>query len=324
MSAPKLTDAEFLAAWERLGNAREVAALTGQQERVIHERRKRMEKRGYHLPTTRPAAGYESRTTRFEGGWTFPREVGLEVHSGTVIVFSDAHYWPGEPTTAHKALIEVIRRVKPRAVIANGDVFDGASVTRHDPFGWSKQPTVREELDACIDRLSEIEQAIPKGCATVWNVGNHCVRFERKLVSKVPEFAGLGMLRLEDHFPAWDLRWSTLINPDGAHPVMVKHRLAGGIHSAYNNTLRGGLSMVTGHTHLLEVKPWGDYRGRRWGIATGSLSDLHGPQFEYHENSPSAACSGFAVLTFKDGKLIPPELVEVLDGQAWFRGEVVA
>ena len=51
---------------------------------------------------------------------------------------------------------------------------------------------------------------------------------------------------------------------------------------------------------------------------------LHGPQFEYHENGPSLACSGFAVLTFKDGMLKTPELCEVIDGQAWFRGEVVA
>jgi hypothetical protein len=35
-------------------------------------------------------------------------------------------------------------------------------------------------------------------------------------------------------------------------------------------------------------------------------------------------CSGFAVLTYRDSKLVYPELVEVIDGQAWFRGERVA
>jgi hypothetical protein len=59
-------------------------------------------------------------------------------------------------------------------------------------------------------------------------------------------------------------------------------------------------------------------------VKTGSLADLHGPQFEYHENSPSPACSGFAVLTFDQGALCPPELCEVIRGKAWFRGEVVA
>jgi hypothetical protein len=105
---------------------------------------------------------------------------------------------------------------------------------------------------------------------------------------------------------------------------MVKHKNAGGVHAGYNNTMKGGYTSVTGHTHLLESKPWGDWRGRRWGVQTGTLADLHGPQFEYHENGPSSACSGFVVLNFKDGELLPPELAEVIDGKCIFRGEVVA
>lgn len=256
--------------------------------------------------------------------WTFPREGHAEVHSGGVVVFSDAHYWPGEPSQAHKALLAVIRKVKPRVIVANGDVFDGASVTRHDPFGWSIKPNAQEEIEVCQERLHEIELAAPKGCELVWNVGNHCVRFERSLCSRVPEFAAMGMMRLADHFPNWSLRWSTWINRDSATPVMVKHRNAGGVHAGYNNTMKGGVTIVTGHTHNLEVKPWGDYTGRRWGVQTGSLADLHGPQFEYTENSPSPACAGFAVLTFRDGELMPQELCEVYRGKAIFRGEVVA
>jgi hypothetical protein len=73
----------------------------------------------------------------------------------------------------------------------------------------------------------------------------------------------------------------------------------------------------------LEVTPWGDYRGRRYGVQTGTLAAYDGPQFEYAENGPTPACSGFAVLTFKDGLLMPPELCEVVDGRAIFRGQVV-
>ena len=45
---------------------------------------------------------------------------------------------------------------------------------------------------------------------------------------------------------------------------------------------------------------------------------------EYAENAPSQACSGFVVLTWKDGRMLPPEMCEVIDGKAYFRGEVVA
>lgn len=256
--------------------------------------------------------------------WTFPREGSSEIHTGSVVVFSDAHYWPGDPSQAHQALLKVIRKVKPRMVIANGDVFDGASLSRHDPFGWSNRPSAKAELEVCQERLLEIELAVPKGCALVWNVGNHCLRFERSLCQRVPELAAMNMMRLADHFPNWDLRWSTWLNRQSATPVMVKHRNAGGVHAGYNNTMKGGVSIVTGHTHILEVKPWGDYTGRRYGVQTGSLADLHGPAFEYMENAPSSSCSGFAVLTFRDGELTPPELCEVMRGKAWFRGDVVA
>jgi hypothetical protein len=58
-------------------------------------------------------------------------------------------------------------------------------------------------------------------------------------------------------------------------------------------------------------------------VDTGTLAQPHGPQFDYAENNPSPHTSGFAVLTFKDGVLLPPELVEVLDDRAYFRGQCI-
>ena len=104
---------------------------------------------------------------------------------------------------------------------------------------------------------------------------------------------------------------------------MIKHRYHNGIHAAYNNALKAGMSIVTGHLHRLAVTPWADYNGRRWGVDTGTLANPHGPQFDYAENNPSPHTSGFAVLTFKDGMLLPPELCEVLDEKAYFRGECI-
>jgi len=69
------------------------------------------------------------------------------------------------------------------------------------------------------------------------------------------------------------------------------------------------------------VTPWADYRGRRYGVDTGTMADVGGPQFTYVEAGPLNWASGFAVLTFRDGRLLPPELVVVDGGTAWFRGE---
>jgi hypothetical protein len=52
-----------------------------------------------------------------------------------------------------------------------------------------------------------------------------------------------------------------------------------------------------------------------------------GPQFEdYLEANPTNWRSGFVVLTFRDGRLLWPEVVHVIDedaGRVEFRGQIV-
>jgi hypothetical protein len=55
----------------------------------------------------------------------------MDMEKGRVIVFSDAHFWPDDYTTAYKALLEVIKEFKPKVVIANGDVFAGLEAPLH-------------------------------------------------------------------------------------------------------------------------------------------------------------------------------------------------
>ena len=66
-----------------------------------------------------------------------------------------------------------------------------------------------------------------------------------------------------------------------------------------------------GYLHKLSVTPWSDYRGRRYGIDTGTMAGPYGPQFNYTEAGPVNWASGFAVLTFHKGKLLQPELCVV-------------
>ena len=52
--------------------------------------------------------------------------------------------------------------LKPKVVIANGDIFDGAQISRHPRIGWDNKPTVLEELEACTSAMSEIEKTAKK------------------------------------------------------------------------------------------------------------------------------------------------------------------
>lgn len=312
----KITDAEFIEAFKKLRSPALVADYLGLSLRAVYNRRNSMQKKHDVNLQTIPHRFEEVK--RDAAKLHIPehqQRITAEVKNGIVIVFSDAHFW-GEESVAYLALLNAIQGLKPKMVIANGDIFDGAGqMSRHPRIGWERAPTGKQQLDAVQTAMGKIED-IAKGAKLLRSIGNHDIRFETKLSNSVGEYEGIHGFTLRDHLPRWHDAWSIMINGN----TMVKHRYHNGLHAAFNNTLKSGTNIVTGHLHRLLVTPWGDYNGRRYGVDTGCLADPHGAQFTYGEDNPSPHCAGFAVLTFMDGKLLPPELCEVIEGKAYFRG----
>lgn len=314
MPAPSCTEDQFISIWNKLGGAAAVARELKMHERCVHQRRRAIE--------ARTGIKLEARAQQRHYALTdHPAIKNISVNTGTVLIGSDAHYWKDMVSTAHKAFVRFCADLKPSAVILNGDVLDGATISRHPPIGWEGRPSLIQELEACKDRLEEIEKAAPKGASFIWTLGNHDSRFETRLASTVPEYAKIHGFHLKDHFPRWMPAWAAWINED----VVVKHRWKGGIHAPHNNTINSGKTMITGHLHSLKVSPFSDYNGTRFGVDTGTLADPYGPQFsDYTEVNPVAWRSGFIVLTFKDGRLLWPEVVHVIEeGLLEFRGQII-
>ena len=316
----KLNEAQtkFVEAWNRLGSPTLVAKELGLSVRYVYNFRKDLEHKGLNLKTFNPQTIPAKAPITVK---THEGRVDLEVLNGTVIVFSDAHYYPDMVSTAHLGLLYMIKKLKPVAIINNGDAFDGAGISRHPRIGWDSKPTVIDELRAVTERLLEVSEVAPKGCRLIWPLGNHDSRYETFLASQVPQFQGVDGFHLKDHFPEWKACWSCWINDE----VVVKHRWKGGAHATWNNTINAGKSIVTGHLHQLKITPFSDYNGRRYCVDTGTLADPYGPQFiDYTEGNPVNWCSGFAVFTFKDGKMLSPELVRKWDENVIeFRGELI-
>lgn len=292
-----------------------MARFLGTTERKIHERRRRIEDaRNIELK-----AG-ETRTVR-QIGDAHPARQTMNLSDGIVIVGSDAHYWPGIISTAHKAFVRFCADLRPNVVVVNGDVFDGSTVSRWPRIGWDTKPKVQDELKACEARLTEIEDAAPKA-KKVWTLGNHDARYENFLASKAPEYEGVPGFTLKDRFPLWTPCWSFFVNDS----TVIKHRFKGGIHATHNNTLWAGKTVVTGHLHSLKVTPFTDYSGTRYGVDCGTLADANGEQFvDYLEDNPVNWRSGFIVLTFHKGRLLWPEVVSVVEeGKVEFRGKVIS
>lgn len=312
--ALKVSETEFLRVWaETGGSATEVARRTGLEVRSVHKRRADIERRNGTLPSLshlskRPKSLPPGRITK-------------SLENGTILVGSDAHIWTTDYTTAQRGFIAMAAKLKPDIVVINGDLFDGATVSRHPKGIWEqeKRPSVKQEVEACQAYLTELQKAA--GAAfKVWTIGNHDARYEMRLAALAPEYEGVAGFALKDHFPEWAMCMSLWVNDS----LVIKHRWHNGIHAVYNNALKGGKSIVTGHLHSLKVTPWTDWNGDRYGVDCGTLSDPDGQQFDYNEDSAKNWRAGFAVLTFRDGKLLLPELAQVWDeDRIQFRGELI-
>ena len=316
----RISDEEFIACWKRVGSPKLVAAHLGLDIRGVYQRRNNIEERhGFILDSISPnsRSGRPKVTVPKKGFRALAENV-----KGTVIVGSDGHFWPGERSVAFAAMVELVKDLKPAMVIMNGDSFDGARISRHLPGGWANLPDVADELDAVRERLGEIEAAAPSDCPLIWPAGNHDSRFGARLAQGAPEYMRVKGFDIADHFPAWQFCWSIWLNDN----TVVKHRYHQGIHAGYQNALKSGKNIVTGHTHNLGSTMWADYNGVRWGVQTGTLSEM-GPEtdkYAYAEDNPANHSQGFVVLTFTEqGVLLEPEFCRVINGVAYFRGQPV-
>ena len=315
MQGYHLTDDQFIEEWRKIGSPEIFSKTHKMTVRSVYNRRRSIEVRNnIQLPTLND--------TRFDPVKKLQQTQGnarrgIEMEKGRVVVFSDAHFWPGDYTTAYKALLMIIKEFKPKVVVANGDIFDGSQASRHARIGWENTPTVKEELEACIEFMAGIER-VSKGADLIWTLGNHDARFETFLSAQTGMYEGVAGFTLKDHFPLWKPCWSYWVNED----TCIKHRWKGGFGGGRANALNSGCNMVTGHTHNLAVQPITDYNGTRYGVQTGCLADPHGEQFmAYTEDSPKDWRSGFALLSWEKGRLMLPELIQVHDDEhVEFRG----
>jgi hypothetical protein len=252
----------------------------------------------------------------------FPGRHVLDIRNGVVIVAGDAHYWPLKPSLMHRALVHFLNHYRQektlRAVVMNGDVTDFSSISRWPQVDWERRPTIKDEIDVCVDRMHELAVAagrVPK----LWPLGNHDARWSVYLATRVPEFANVQGMHLKDSFPLWEACWSVYVNAN----TLIKHSYKNGEYASFNNVKNAGCHVVTNHLHKAQVSPFTTMTGTLYGVDTGCIADPNGPQFLYLQDNPRNWRSAFCILTYRDGLLLQPELV-----LAWgkdhvqFRGEI--
>lgn len=234
----------------------------------------------------------------------------------TMAIFSDAHYWPGEATPAHKIFCQIIKDRKPDIIVNNGDSLDFARMSRHDPNMWEQPPSPADELETNKIRLDEIRQASPKS-ELYWNLGNHDKRLENVMAKEMPQLYDWPGTTISSHFPDWKCQNSIIINKH----FQIKHKTnGGGQFPERTYCLNSGFSIAIGHHHRLRVIPLTDFRGTRYAICTGMLGDPFHDAFSYIEDGYRDWQPGFVMVTI-DGESLHAEAVHVLDCKAVYGGK---
>jgi len=320
----RCSDKEFIDVWNKNKSTRLVAKELGISEANVRSRRRRLEKR-YDI--TLITVDYMNRKAYDQSMLiTDDRvEVKLNIKNGVILVAGDQHYWPGNIPVMHRAYVHLSKKLKPFAQIWNGDAFDGSSVSRFPSIGWENKPSVKAELEAVADRTEEIIDASPNS-KRIWCAGNHDLRFETRLASVASEYKDVHGIHLKDHLPQWVPAWFVTINEGKESHTEIRHRENGGLHAAFNNTLKSGVNIVTGHDHRADVVAYDDRKGRRYGVRHGMTADSSrdGQFVNYLEGRKTNWQSAIAVLTYKDGILLQPELALRFDDKSFqFRGEII-
>jgi UDP-2,3-diacylglucosamine pyrophosphatase LpxH len=314
MPAQKISDQHFTEVWTRLRSPAKVAREIGITVRNVYRRRNSLMEKGIVLPTVPEDSQKEYFNLDTAAKMHFERRRDIEIKNGSVIVFSDPHFYPDANRTAQNALLEVIAEIKPKAVLCGGDALDGTQISRYDPTrGWHQPPSLAEQLLCMTERMTEIKKAA-KGAITLMTLGNHDARLSRYLAVNAPHMEKLPGTSLEDYIPSWALSWTVRINVN----TVLRHRNQAGM--LHLQAQKAGCHYVHGHLHRLNVHAVAQYNGYLFSVDCGSFADPLSDAFDYAEDGPPHV-QGFAVLTYRNGELLWPELCYIKDGEAFFRGQ---
>jgi len=76
-------------------------------------------------------------------------------------VGSDLHAWPGVVTIGMRSFLWGARKLKPDVVCLNGDVVDGATLSRFPRPGWQLRLALKDEIQAAQAFLAK--ESLNKG-----------------------------------------------------------------------------------------------------------------------------------------------------------------
>ncbi len=203
----------------------------------------------------------------------------LPTTCNNILLISDLHI-PYHNIDAVTIALDYGKKEKVNTIFINGDLIDNHQISKfeHDP----KKRSVKQEFDATREFLKLLRKAFPKA-AIYWLKGNHCIRWEKFLLTKVREIWDDDYFFLEERLQLNSVNVKILddkvLVKAGKLSITHGHHIFKGAFTPVNPSrgafLRAKQSLIVGHLHRPSHHPETDLDGKIISCwSTGCLCEL--------------------------------------------------
>jgi len=203
----------------------------------------------------------------------------LPVCCDNILLISDLHI-PYHNIPAVTIALDYGKKEKVNTIFINGDLIDMHQVSKFesDP----KKRSIKQEFDATKEFLVQLRKAFPKA-SIYWLKGNHCIRWEKFLYSKVREIWDDDYFFLEERLQLNSVGVKILddkvLVKAGKLSITHGHHIFKGAFTPVNPSrgafLRAKQSLIVGHLHRPSHHPETDLDGKIISCwSTGCLCEL--------------------------------------------------
>lgn len=177
----------------------------------------------------------------------------LPLKCNNILLISDLHI-PYHDIDAITIALDYGKKENVNTIFINGDLIDNAQVSRFERD--MNKRSVRQEFDATKAFLIELRKAFPDA-DIYWLKGNHCVRWEKFLATKVSEIWDDPYFHLEERLQLNEQRIKilddTVLVKAGKLSITHGHHIFKGFFSpvspARGAFIRAKQSVIVGHLH---------------------------------------------------------------------------
>ena len=203
----------------------------------------------------------------------------LPVCCDNILLISDLHI-PYHNISAVTIALDYGKKEKVNTIFINGDLLDCHSISKFesDP----KKRSIKQEFDATREFLTQLRKAFPKA-SIYWLKGNHCIRWEKFLYSKVREIWDDDYFFLEERLQLNSVGVKILddkvLVKAGKLSITHGHHIFKGAFTPVNPSrgafLSAKQSLIVGHLHRPSHHPETDLDGKIISCwSTGCLCEL--------------------------------------------------